>query len=104
MKRIVAGSIPIGVLGIDEPLIWGLSFPLKRLFVPIGIAGGISGGVLAVLLYNLSSGSLAPETTGIEAALLMSTNTAKWVYALAFIGAIVLGFILKKINNYLFII
>ncbi|MCQ2787257.1 MAG: PTS transporter subunit EIIC, partial [Bacilli bacterium] len=100
MKKIVAGSIPIGVLGIDEPLIWGLSFPLKRLFIPIGIAGGISGGVLAVLLYNLSSGSLAPETTGIEAALLMSTNTAKWVYALTFIGAIVLGFIFTALIGY----
>ena len=93
MKKTVAESIPIGILGIDEPLIWGMTFPLKRLFIPIGLAGGISGAILAVILNNLSSGSLVPESTGIEAALVMSGTSGKWVFAVAFIGAIILGFV-----------
>lgn len=100
MKRTVIQSIPIGILGIDEPLIWGMSFPLKRLFIPIGIAGGISGGVLSTFFANLKCGSLVSESTGIEASLVMSNNTGKWVYALAFIAAIILGFLITAVIGY----
>ena len=90
----------IAILGIDEPLIWGMTFPLRRLFIPIGLAGGITGGVLAVILNNFSCGSLVPESTGIEAALVMSNNGGKWVYAIAFAVAIVLGFLITALVGY----
>lgn len=97
MKRTVIQSLPIGFLGIDEPLIWGLTFPLKKLFIPIGITGFIVGGIMS----NFRFGAIVPETTGIEATLLMKGDpNCKLIYALSFIGAIVLGFILTAIIGY----
>lgn len=93
LKKTVIQALPIGFLGIDEPLIWGMTFPHKRLFFASSIGGALAGAVVGIL----GIGSVVPETTGIEAALVCNK---KWQFALCYLGAIVLGFIFAALIGY----
>ncbi len=88
LKKNIIGSLPIGFLGIDEPLIWGMSVPLKRPFIAAGLGGFVGGTMLAVM--NITAN--VPESTGIEAALVCNKP---WVFVAAFMISIVAGFIFQ---------
>ena len=45
----VKGALPVGILGIGEPLIYGITLPLGRPFVTACIGGGIGGAVIGAL-------------------------------------------------------
>mgnify|MGYP003312446957 CR=1 FL=1 len=94
-RTTVIQGLPVGVLGIGEPLIYGMTLPLKRLFIPIGIAGAIAGGVMSVLDVR----SPVAEATGIEASLVF-TGDGKWKFALVYLCAVVLGFIMSALIGY----
>lgn len=94
-RTTVIQGLPVGVLGIGEPLIYGMTLPLKRLFIPIGIAGAIAGGIMS--LFNVQSP--VAEATGIEASLVFNGN-GKWIFALCYLGAVILGFIMSALIGY----
>ncbi|MCQ2794195.1 MAG: PTS transporter subunit EIIC [Bacilli bacterium] len=97
LKKTIKHALPIGILGIDEPLIWGMTFTHKRLFISAGLGGAIAGAVVASL--NIMAN--VPETTGIQAALLCGVDiNKKWQYALCFILAIALGFIFAALIGF----
>ena len=93
MKSTVLQGMPIAFFGIDEPLIWGMSFPLKRLFISSSLGGLIMGSIVGVLGITAN----VPETTGIEASLMCNK---KWQYAVCFLSAIVLGFLITCVVGY----
>lgn len=43
LQDIIRGSLPTAILGIHEPLIYGMTMPIAISFVPIGIGAGIGG-------------------------------------------------------------
>ncbi|GAB4073702.1 PTS transporter subunit EIIC [Barrientosiimonas marina] len=47
ITRLVKGALPVGILGIGEPLIYGVTLPLGRPFITACIGGGIGGAVVA---------------------------------------------------------
>jgi PTS system sucrose-specific IIC component len=49
-RKILRGSIPVGMLGVAEPLMYGATLPLGRPFITACIGSGI-GGVLASLFH-----------------------------------------------------
>lgn len=44
--RLLKGALPAGILGIGEPLIYGVTLPLGRPFITACIGGGIGGAVI----------------------------------------------------------
>ena len=60
LQRIIKGSIPSAILGIHEPLIYGMTLPIMISFVPIGIGGGIGGAYC--ILANVLAISFGPST------------------------------------------
>src|SRR5699024_4695775 len=40
MKAIIAGALPAGILGIGEPLIYGVTLPLVKPFITAGLGAG----------------------------------------------------------------
>ncbi|WP_353949073.1 PTS transporter subunit EIIC [Sporolactobacillus sp. Y61] len=47
LMQLIKGALPVGFLGIGEPLIYGVTLPLGRPFITACIGGGIGGAVVA---------------------------------------------------------
>ncbi|MDO5329481.1 MAG: PTS transporter subunit EIIC [Coriobacteriia bacterium] len=60
MQSVIKGSLPTAILGIHEPLIYGMTLPIPFLFVPIGIGAGV-GGIYCVFT-NVLAASYGPAT------------------------------------------
>ncbi len=46
LRNTLKGALPVGFLGIGEPLIYGVTLPLGRPFLTACIGGGIGGAVI----------------------------------------------------------
>ena len=83
----VKGGLPAGILGIGEPLIYGVSLPLGRIF-PLACLGGAVGG--AVMGF-FTQGSVAVNVSGILGVLV---NISPLVYFAGYAISVVAGFVL----------
>lgn len=88
LKNAVKGGLPAGVLGIGEPLIFGVSLPLGRVFF-LACAGAALGG--AFLGFFPDQGSVATYVSGI---LGTAVNVRPMVYLIGYLISIVGGFLL----------
>lgn len=43
LKQVIVGALPAGVLGIGEPLIYGVTLPLGKPFITAGLGAGFGG-------------------------------------------------------------
>lgn len=43
MQRVITGALPAGILGIGEPLIYGVTLPLGKPFITAGLGAGFGG-------------------------------------------------------------
>lgn len=85
LKKIIVASLPIGILGIGEPLIYGVTLPLFRPF--IGACIGAAGGGLLMALFKV--GASAIGTSGVLLTLLVNNV---WIYLLGLVVAYVVGY------------
>lgn len=60
LVELIKGALPVGILGIGEPLIYGVTLPLGRPFITACIGGGIGGAVLG-LIGNIGATSVGPS-------------------------------------------
>lgn len=93
VKRVVASALPVGLMGVGEPLIYGVTLPLGRPFIGACIGGALGGAVQAACqvgagALGISGLPLAPSTTQVTAYL---TGLAI-SYAGGFVATWVLGF------------
>ncbi|MEN3258562.1 PTS transporter subunit EIIC [Sodalis endosymbiont of Spalangia cameroni] len=49
LKKVVRAALPVGLLGIGEPLIFGVTLPLGRPFVAACLGGAVGGAVISYL-------------------------------------------------------
>ncbi|MQW23461.1 MULTISPECIES: glucose PTS transporter subunit IIA [unclassified Lactococcus] len=103
----IKGALPVGILGIGEPLIYGVTLPMGRPFVTACIGGGIGGAIIGGLG---NAGSIAIGPSGVALIPLIAGNRW-WVYVLGLLGGYIGGFIAtyffgipadakEKANNY----
>lgn len=93
IKKVVASALPAGLLGVGEPLIYGVTLPLGKPFIGACIGGAAGGAVQAfgkvgAMALGISGLPLAPSTTDIPvylAGLLVS-------YAAGFAATLLIGF------------
>lgn len=93
LKKIIASALPVGFMGVGEPLIYGVTLPLFRPFIGACIGGAFGGAVQALngvgsTSIGLSGLPLAASTNHIPA-YLCGLFTA---YSVGFIATCVLGF------------
>lgn len=55
LKQVIMGALPAGVLGIGEPLIYGVTLPMGKPFITAGLGAGF-GGAYCVLTSTMSTG------------------------------------------------
>lgn len=85
----VKGALPVGILGIGEPLIYGITLPLGRPCVTACIGGGIGGAIIGSF-GNVGSIAIGPSGVAL---LPLIGNGKWWVYLLGLLGAYIGGFI-----------
>src|SRR5699024_5645067 len=89
ITTLVKGALPVGILGIGEPLIYGVTLPLGRPFITACIGGGIGGAVVAGIG---SIGSIAIGPSGVS--LIPLIDDGRWLgYVVGLIAAYIGGFI-----------
>lgn len=68
VRKVVASALPVGLMGVGEPLIYGVTLPLGRPFIGACIGGACGGAVQAFCgvgasALGISGLPLAPSTT-----------------------------------------
>ena len=59
LRAVIAGGLPAGILGIGEPLIYGVTLPLGTPFITAGLGAGFGGAY--VMLAKVSSSAFSPS-------------------------------------------
>lgn len=89
LTSIIKGALPVGVLGIGEPLIYGVTLPLGKPFVTACLGAACGGAVIG---YFGNVGAIAIGASGIEMLLLIADGKW-WVYLLGLVTSYAFGFL-----------
>lgn len=89
LKKFVAESIPVGILGVGEPLMYAVTLPLVKPFVTACLGAGL-GGIIAALFHI---GTVSQGVSGLFG-LLIVVPGQQLVYVLAMLAAYAGGFVL----------
>ena len=90
LKKTIISALPVGIMGVGEPLIYGVTFPLGRPFIAACIGGAFGGALEAAYMVGarsmgISGLPLAPTTDNIPVYLLgillayIAGFTAAWL-------------------------
>ena len=88
-KTIVKNALPVGLLGIGEPLIYGVTLPLFKPFVAACIGGAAGGAVVA--FFQVSS-SIPFGVSGVVLLFALANVHSMIFYALGYLVAVAVGF------------
>lgn len=72
LRQIIAGALPAGILGIGEPLVYGVTLPMGKPFITAGLGAGF-GGAFVMAMQVASS---AWGTSGVLAVFSMTAGPA----------------------------
>ncbi|WP_155286603.1 glucose PTS transporter subunit IIA [Lacticaseibacillus zhaodongensis] len=90
LTRLIKGALPVGILGVGEPLIYGVSLPLGQPFITACIGGGIGGAVIGAI-GNVGATSIGPSGV----ALIPLITNGHWLeYIIGLLAAYAGGFVL----------
>ena len=85
----IKGALPVGILGVGEPLIYGVTLPMGRPFITACIGGGIGGAIIG---FFGNVGAIATGPSGV--ALIPLIAHGKWIiYLFGLVGAYIGGFL-----------
>lgn len=85
LKKIIASALPVGMMGIGEPLIYGVTFPLGKPFIGACIGGAFGGAVIAKF-------AVGAATLGISGLPLAATTNNIPVYLAGVLVSYIAGF------------
>lgn len=92
LTQIISGALPAGILGIGEPLIYGVTLPLGKPFITAGIGAGFGGAY--VMLQHVMASAWGPS--GVTAIPLMQPGSML-NYFIGLIIAYIGGFIVTTL-------
>ncbi|MFC2430553.1 MAG: PTS sugar transporter subunit IIC, partial [Anaeroglobus sp.] len=93
LKKTIASALPVGVLGIGEPLIYGVTLPLGKPFICACLGGACGGAVIAFF-------GIGASAFGISGLPLAAATTRPLYYLLGLITAYIVGFFLTYIIGF----
>ena len=89
LKKLIKGALPVGLLGIGEPLIFGVTLPLGKPFIGACLGGAVGG---ALISYWKVATVITFGISGLPLALTIVTGTVM-LYLLGFLIAVIEGFL-----------
>ncbi|WNY34077.1 PTS transporter subunit EIIC [Curtobacterium flaccumfaciens] len=98
LSRTIRGALPAGLLGVGEPLIYGVTLPLGRPFITACIGGAFGGGVVGLFdQLGHSVGAIAIGASDLSLIPLLNGSSGYgWAllgYGSGLIVAYVVGFV-----------
>jgi PTS system sucrose-specific IIC component len=100
LKQIISSALPIGFLGIGEPLIYGVSLPLFYPFITACLGAGFGGALIAFVTSRIGDvGANAFGLSGILMIPVIANNMWMW-YLLGLIASYIGGFVLTYLFGY----
>lgn len=96
--KVISGALPAGILGIGEPLIYGVTLPLGKPFITAGLGAGFGGAF--IMLKQVAATTWGPS--GILALFIMTAGPNSAIksmiyYLIGLIISITMGFIITKL-------
>ncbi|MCT3259360.1 permease [Lactiplantibacillus plantarum] len=89
LSNMIKGALPVGALGVGEPLIYGVTLPLGRPFITACIGGGIGGAIIGGL-GNIGATAIGPSGV----ALIPLIANGHWLgYVIGLLAAYAGGFV-----------
>jgi len=86
LKKTILSALPVGIMGVGEPLIYGVTLPLGKPFIGACIGGAFGGAVQAAFMVGASA-------MGISGLPLAATTNNIPVYLVGLVVAYISGFI-----------
>lgn len=96
LRKVIKGALPVGVLGIGEPLIFGVTLPLGKPFIAACLGGAVGG---ALISYWKVATVITFGISGLPLALTIITGKVM-LYLVAMIVTILAGFIFTWIMGF----
>ena len=93
LQGIITGALPAGLLGVGEPLIYGVTLPMGKPFVTAGLGAGFGGAY--VMLTQVMANAWGPS--GLVAIPLMQETSGMLNFFIGLVISYVAGFIITKI-------
>jgi PTS system sucrose-specific IIC component len=88
LKRFIRDSIPVGILGIGEPLMYAVTLPLGKAFITACLGAGF-GGIVASLFHI---GTVSQGVSGLFGLLIVEPGH-QFQYVIAMLCAYIGGFV-----------
>ncbi|MSS45513.1 PTS tagatose transporter subunit IIABC [Cutibacterium sp. WCA-380-WT-3A] len=94
LMSVIKSALPLGILGVGEPLIYGVSLPLLYPFLTACIGGGFGGAFIAWGMQH--SGLFGSQALGLSGLLMAPVISAgKWAWYLGgWLVAVIMGWLL----------
>ncbi|WP_087024080.1 PTS transporter subunit EIIC [Thaumasiovibrio subtropicus] len=96
LKKTIAGALPVGIVGVGEPLLFGVSLPLGKTFIA-GCLGGFAGGasiaafkIGIIIPFGTAGLSLLPLVGEGQIGTFVISVAIAW--AVGFVASMLLGF------------
>jgi PTS system sucrose-specific IIC component len=86
---VIKGALPVGLLGIGEPLIFGVTLPLGKPFLGACLGGAVGG---ALISYWKVATVITFGISGLPLALTIVTGKVM-LYLLGYLVAVIAGFL-----------
>lgn len=89
LKKVIKGALPVGLLGIGEPLIFGVTLPLGKPFIAACLGGAVGG---ALISYCKVATVITFGISGLPLAMTIVTGKVM-LYLLGYLIAVIAGFL-----------
>lgn len=96
LKKVIKGALPVGLLGIGEPLIFGVTLPLGKPFIGACLGGAVGGALISV--WKVAT-VITFGISGLPLALTMVPGKVV-LYLAGYLAAVVAGFIFTWILGF----
>lgn len=93
MKGVISGALPAGILGIGEPLIYGVTLPMGKPFITAGLGAGFGGAY--VMMMGVTAGAWGPS--GWVALPLMQGVSSMIHFAIGLLISYLGGFLITRL-------
>ena len=94
MKEVITGALPAGLLGVGEPLIYGVTLPMGRPFITAGLGAGFGGAFVMAM-------QVAATTWGPSGLLAIFVMTAGPSGATMSVACYVVGLVISYIMGFI---
>ena len=95
MMSVISGALPAGVLGVGEPLIYGVTLPMGKPFITAGLGAGFGG--MFCMFFKVAATTWGPS--GILALPIMTAGGENPAMQVAFYG---IGLVISYIMGFIF--